>query len=179
MIGVDQREGSGMGLATRVFAGVHSAVTLALISLASPAAAVTVTVGATTYDISFAGFSRSFLDEQTAIEATPWWGNATLAAEVANAYLTEVGVGGSPFTDNPNPFTQLWFAYEAGDVGGFDVVRFARLNELDPLVDPTGTVSSDPAFDFTLQDEGASNATFAILGTTVAAPVPEINAGSL
>lgn len=168
-----------MGLVTRVFGGVHVAVTLALAVLATPAAAVNVTVGATTYDISFAGFSRSFLDEQAAIEATPWWGNQTLATKVANAYLMQVGVDGSPFTDNPNPFTQLWFAYETGDVGGFDIVRFARLNELDPLVDPTGSVSSDPAFDFAFSEDRLSNATFAILGTSVAAPVPEINAGSL
>jgi hypothetical protein len=155
--------------ARRVVASLHAAA-IALMLWAVPAAAVNVTVAATTYDISFAGFGRTFLDDETAIRATPWWGNETLATAVANAYLDQVGVGGSPFTDDMRQNTTLNFAYAIGNVGGFDVVRFSQLTEGSPPLITTGG--------FQEQDIATSFSVFAILGAP-AVPVPEINAGAL
>jgi hypothetical protein len=157
--------------ARRMVASLHAAA-IALMLWAGPAAAVNVTVGATTYDVSFTGLGRGFLDDQALIEATPWWGDEQLATDIATAYLNQIGTGGSPFSDDMSSSTLLNFAFATGDVGGFDVVFFSQLLEGSPPRVITGG--------FQLDTDALSRATFAILGTPSGpAPVPEINAGSL
>lgn len=85
------------------------AVALGLIALVAPGAARAddiVTIGATEYDISTV--STSFSADTAALESTPWWGNAALAANLAALVGDALGTPnlGSPYTYGP------YFAWE-------------------------------------------------------------------
>ena len=51
--------------------------------VASPAQAVPVTVGGTTYDVQFFQGPQSFNDNATVLRNTPWFGNQALAGDVS------------------------------------------------------------------------------------------------
>lgn len=156
------------------------ALFVALMCVPTGARAVNVTVGAVTYDIQFFAFNRSFDDDEAALMLTPWWGDATLADNIADAYLAQVGVLGSPFTDNPDPLTNLLFAYETfiEPIGPTDSVRAAQLNEgfFPPPPGPAVAPASERA-----QFAASANIVFAH-GTIVPAgpaAVPEIDGNAL
>ncbi len=138
--------------------------------------AVIVTVGGTDYDVLFFPLGESFDDNEAALMATPWWGDATLADDIADAYLAQIGIAGSPFSDNPAEGTNLWFAYEVTTIlNPDDAVNRAQLNEgfpsipLAPAVAPAGNG---------FQSTGSANGAYAY-GTIVAAAVPEIDGNAL
>lgn len=136
--------------------------------------AVIVTVGGTDYDVLFFPLGESFDDNEAALMATPWWGDATLADDIADAYLAQIGIAGSPFSDNPAEGTRLVFAYEEDRFLALDTVNAAQLNEGQPSVPlPAGVV---PVELFQANNDG--NIAFAH-GTIVAAAVPEIDGNAL
>jgi len=97
-------------------------VTLVAALIGTPAQAVPVTVGGTTYDVQFFPQFQSFEDNRAALEATPWFGDATLASNLADAYDTDVGT--SPFNVNVSLLDYLFFAHDetGGDVS-FEYLR--------------------------------------------------------
>ena len=62
---------------------------LAMCIIPLPAAAVNVTVGGTTYDISFT--TTNFDDSIALLEGQPWWGNPTLADNIITQYASVDG----------------------------------------------------------------------------------------
>ena len=85
--------------------------------VANPAEAAIFTVGGTNYDVTTVTGSYNSLKSQ--LEATPWWGNSTLAADLATAATS----AGSWNNDNGGmgaffAFNTFWDAYTANAEGG-------------------------------------------------------------
>jgi len=111
-------------------------VTLVAALIGTPAQAVNVTVGGTTYDVQFndtGTTGTSFSADSALIQASPWWGDATLAEDFATAYGAQVARD-YPFDldFSSGSFDYLFFAYttdgtsnnlrflaEDGSVGSF------------------------------------------------------------
>jgi hypothetical protein len=76
-------------------------------------AGLSVTVGETEYDITTV--TGTFADDMAQLESTPWWGNATLAQEIAAAVADDIGT--------PNEFNYgaagPLFAYDDDAVDSF------------------------------------------------------------
>lgn len=103
---------------------------LAVLVVASPAQAVNVTVGGTTYDVQFFPGGQSFDDNAAALtppNAPPWWGSLATATDFANAYGAQAGppypfdvTGGSDFLffayNNPSTFVEFAYLTESGSV---------------------------------------------------------------
>lgn len=144
---------------------------LAVTLLSQPASAVTVRFGAFDYDIQFYGLGTSFSsaeNETPSILETPWWGLDTPEFEaredvvsLAEAYRVQVGVNGSPFTDDSVPFTEIRFAFEYADANP-GVVNFALVNELIPIASDSSANS----------DDGNDNATYAYAASVSPVPLP-------
>lgn len=102
------------------------AFVLALALLPAAAQAVQLTVNGATYDVQFFQGPDSFNDNDTAIMASPWWGDSQLARDFANAYDAAV-TPNYPFDLNAGP-DLLAFAYETFPDGGLNV-RYERLTD--------------------------------------------------
>ena len=127
---------------------------------ASPAQAVTVTTGGTTYDIEFFPGGESFLDNQAALESTPWWGDTTLALNLASAYATQVPAP-YPFDENVgNDF--LFFTYSHSAATAYSAVV------TDGSVVSTATTG-----------DASSNSGYHFAYAASPTPVPEIDGNAL
>jgi len=136
-------------------------VTLVAALIGTPAQAVNVTVGGTTYDVQFFPGLQSFDDNRTVLENTPWFGDSALAGQLAYAYRTDVGTP-YPFDDNAG-FDYLFFAYdESSGLVSFEYLR-------------------DDGFrsDTSLNEVSVSTAYHYAYGSAVAAAVPEIDGNAL
>lgn len=144
---------------------------LAVTLLSQPASAVTVRFGAFDYDIQFYGLGTSFSsaeNETPSILETPWWGLDTPEFEaredvvsLAEAYRVQVGVNGSPFTDDSSQFTKIRFAYKISDEN-LGAVNFALVNEYFPNATRSSALSS----------EGDPDATYAYAASVSPVPLP-------
>lgn len=144
---------------------------LAVTLLSQPASAVTVRFGAFDYDIQFYGLGTSFDDVESTgvppIKDAPWWNDSTLAGGLAEAYRVQVGVDGSPFTDDSSPLTEIRFAFDEDVDANSETVFYAFLNEIaidgqDPLVSDTNTDS----------DTSDADATYAYAASVSPVPLP-------
>ena len=134
-------------------------VTLVAALIGTPAQAVNVTVGGTTYDVQFFQGPQSFNDNRTVLENTPWFGDNALAGQLADAYRDDV--------TTPYPFNVS---------GGSDLLFFAH--------DETGGAVTIEV----LRDDGDRSFTFLTEGFSAiglhyaygsAAAVPEIDGNAL
>jgi hypothetical protein len=139
--------------------------------------AVIVTVGGTDYDVLFFPLGQSFDDNEAALMATPWWGDPTLADNIADAYLARIGVAGSPFSDNPAEGTRLWFAYEVATIlVADDAVNRAQLHEGFPSI-PLGPAVAPAVTGF--QSTGSSHSAYAYAAPLGPVTVPEIDGNAM
>jgi hypothetical protein len=98
-----------------------------------------VTVGGIKYDIS--SVTTSFVGDVSALEATPWWGNATLATSLASAVGSALGTGvtgdGPLFADLDGLGGNggaVWY------IGTGSVVGYAAANDGDVSAYAVGTI---------------------------------------
>lgn len=139
-------------LSSFAIAGVAATITT---FAANPAEAVVVTVGDTNYDISTV--DGTFNDLESQLTATPWFGNQTLAGDIADAVGDSFGTVNVVSSGLP---TAPLFA-------------FAQDNQ--PFF-PVSVAAFSPAFNFTISNGARvpNNQTFTFATTTgTATPVPE------
>lgn len=65
-------------------------------------APVTITVGGTSYNISYETGLSSDLSSSSLLASQPWWNNPSLAASYRDAYISAIGANGS------NYYKQFW-----------------------------------------------------------------------
>lgn len=73
--------------------------------------AATITLDTLTYDVTFTR-GNSFDDDESTITASPWWGDAALAEDLARAYAAQVAM---PFPFDEPGLDRLVFAYAYAD----------------------------------------------------------------
>jgi hypothetical protein len=122
----------------RAAAVALAVVTLAAALIGAPAQAVPVTVGGTTYDVQFFPGGQSFDDNRASLKATPWFGDATLASDLADAYRDQVA---TPYPFDDNIFIDyLFFAHE--ETGGTVSVEYLVENGFRSSFDLSDAVKS-------------------------------------
>jgi len=136
--------------------------TLVAALIGTPAQAVPVTVGGTTYDVQFFQGPQSFNDNRTVLENTPWFGDPTLASDLADAYGTDVGTP-YPFNVNAGFTDSLFFAHD--ETAG--IVDLVYLQE-------SGFRSAS-----SVNETSVAIGVHYAYGSAVAAAVPEIDGNAL
>ena len=83
-----------------------------IFSAGSRAQSTTVSVGGTSYTISIASSASTYATSSATLQATPWWGNASLAQSLSAAVGTSLG------TPNPSSYGPVFIYAPAGAIGG-------------------------------------------------------------
>lgn len=96
---------------TLVVAVLTLAATICFFPGSSRADDITVTVGGEQYDITTV--TGTFDDNMALLESMPWWGDATLAQEIANAVMDDIGTPNNDGTSGP------LFAYDDDAIDAF------------------------------------------------------------